>query len=101
MTDKSSKKMFALQEKDKTIATKLEEILERKLEDISTLLCSPENKKSRVYEDVLTMVERSLFKIALRRCHDIKSSAAAYLGINRNTFQKKMTKLGLDHEKKT
>ena len=36
--------------------------LEKKLEDISTLLCSAGSKKSRVYEDVIYMVERSLFK---------------------------------------
>jgi DNA-binding protein Fis len=28
----------------------------------------------------------------------VKSAAAAYLGINRNTFQKKMVKLGIDHD---
>jgi DNA-binding protein Fis len=44
------------------------------------------------------MVERSLFKIALKRCNHVKSSSAAYLGINRNTFQKKMAKLDLDEE---
>jgi DNA-binding NtrC family response regulator len=45
------------------------------------------------------MVERSLFKIALRRCNHVKSAAAAYLGMNRNTFQRKMAKLGLDELK--
>lgn len=86
------------QDKDKTVVVLLEEILEKKLEDISTLLCSANGKKSRVYDDVLAMVERSLFKIALRRCNHVKSASAAYLGINRNTFQKKMTRLGLNHE---
>ena len=43
------------------------------------------------------MVERSLVRIALRRSHHVKS-AAAYLGINRNTFQKKMATLGINHD---
>jgi len=30
----------------------------------------------------------------------VKGAAAAYLGINRNTFQKKMVKLGINCEKK-
>jgi len=85
-------------DKNKTVSAILEEILEKKLEDISTLLCSSGGKKSRVYEDVIYMVERSLFKIALKRCNHVKSASAAYLGINRNTFQKKMTKLELDEE---
>ena len=78
----------------------LEDIIERKLEDIYTVLCSPGGKNNRVYEDVVLMVERSLFKIALRRCNHVKSAAAAYLGMNRNTFQRKMAKLGLDALKK-
>jgi DNA-binding protein Fis len=45
------------------------------------------------------MVERSLFRIALRRSKNVKSTAAAYLGINRNTFQSKMVKLGLNGDK--
>jgi DNA-binding protein Fis len=85
-------------DKNKNVSSVLEEILEKKLEDISTLLCSAGNKKSSVYEDVIYMVERSLFKIALKRCNHVKSSSAAYLGINRNTFQKKMAKLDLDEE---
>ena len=46
------------------------------------------------------MVETGLFKIALRRSGNIKSTAAAFLGIHRNTFTDKMTKLGLDSEEK-
>ena len=78
-----------------TPARACEAIIEKKLEDILTVLCSVGNGKSRLYEDVITMMERSLLRIALRRCHNVKSAAAAYLGINRNTFQKKMEKLGL------
>jgi DNA-binding protein Fis len=52
-----------------------------------------------LYEEVLSVVERSLFKIALQRNNNVKSAAAAYLGINRNTFQNKMVKLGIDNSK--
>ena len=79
-------------------AAVVEEILEKKLEDIATLLCGAKADKSRLYDDVLAMVERSLFRIALRRSNHVKSAAASYLGVNRNTFHKKMVKLGISHD---
>ncbi len=73
----------------------LEEIIAKKLADITTILSSSGAGRSRVYEEVLEMVERSLFKIALERNKNVKGAAASYLGINRNTFQNKMVKLGI------
>ncbi len=80
-----------------TPASVAEKVLEKKLEDIATILSTTEAGKSRLYEEVLAMVERSLFRIALVRSNHVKSTAAAYLGINRNTFQNKMVKLGIDN----
>jgi DNA-binding protein Fis len=77
----------------------VEEIIEKKLEDIATILSSSGNRKSKLYEEVMTMVEKGLFKIALRRSNGVKSSAAIFLGINRNTFTDKMAKLGITCEK--
>ena len=80
-----------------TPALVAEKVLEKKLEDIATILSTARAGKSRLYEEVVSMVERSLFRIALMRSNHIKSAAAAYLGINRNTFQNKMVKLGIDN----
>ncbi len=77
----------------------VEEVIEQKLADITTILHSSNGAKSRLHEHILSMVERSLFKIALERNNNIKVAAAAYLGINRNTFQKRMVKLGIDNSK--
>jgi DNA-binding protein Fis len=74
-----------------------EAVLEGKLEDIATILCKSGADKSRLYEEIMAMVERSLVRISLRRSNYVKSAAAAYLGINRNTFQKKMVSLGIDN----
>ena len=74
----------------------LEDIIGKELEDIVTLLCSSGTEKSRVYEEVLLMVERSLIKIALKRSNNVKTGAADFLGINRNTLHKKMNKLGIN-----
>jgi DNA-binding NtrC family response regulator len=82
-----------------TPASVAEKVLERKLEDIATILSTTEAGKSRLYEEVVAMVERSLFRIALMRSNHIKSAAAAYLGINRNTFQNKMVKLGIENNR--
>ncbi|MGP8153071.1 MAG: helix-turn-helix domain-containing protein [Smithella sp.] len=78
----------------------VEEIMEKKLEDISTILSSSGSRKSKLYEEVMNMVEKGLFKIALRRSNYVKSSAAVFLGINRNTFTDKMAKLGITCGKK-
>jgi DNA-binding protein Fis len=78
----------------------VEEIMEKKLEDIATILSSSGDRKSKLYEEVMTIVEKGLFKIALRRSNGVKSSAAIFLGINRNTFTDKMAKLGINCEKK-
>jgi len=88
----------AVRERRTTPADVAEEILEKKLEDIATILCKSETDRSRLYNEVLAMVERGLVRIALRRSNHVKGAAAAYLGINRNTFQKKMVKLGIDHD---
>ena len=77
----------------------VDDVIEKKLADIATVLCSTGTGKSKLYEEVLSMLERCLFKIALKRSNNVKSAAAAYLGINRNTFQKKMVKLGITCEK--
>ena len=77
----------------------VEEIMEKKLEDIVTVLASNGDRKSKLYEEVMTMVEKGLFKIALRKSNYVKSSAAVFLGISRNTFTDKMAKLGISYEK--
>jgi DNA-binding protein Fis len=46
------------------------------------------------------MVERALLRISLRRTNQVKSAAAAYLGVNRNTLQQKIIKLGIRNEEK-
>ncbi len=73
-------------------------ILENNLEDITSLIYSADGSKSRLYDDVVEMVDRALVRIALRRSNRIKSAAASYLGINRNTLQNKIAKLEIGDE---
>jgi DNA-binding NtrC family response regulator len=90
---------IALREARTTPSAVAEEVLEKKLEDIATILSTTEAGKSRLYDEILAMVERNLFRIALKRSNHVKSAAAAYLGINRNTFQSKMVKLGITNHR--
>lgn len=96
---KQKKSKVVIKVKETSYAA-VEEIMEKKLEDIATIVSASGGRKSKVYEDVMSIVEKGLFKIALRRCDYVKSSAAEFLGINRNTFTDKMAKLGIKCEKK-
>jgi DNA-binding protein Fis len=73
----------------------IDEALEKKLEELVIVLSAGQGAKSQVYDEILALVERGLIRIALKRNKNVKSAAATFLGINRNTFQKKMTTLGI------
>jgi DNA-binding NtrC family response regulator len=100
-------KMRSKKQNNKTVVVEVketpylafEEIIEKKLEDIATVLSASGDRKSRLYEEVMTIVEKGLFRIALRRSNYVKITAAAFLGISRNTFTDKMVKLGINCEK--
>ncbi len=77
----------------------VEDIIGEKLEDMVTLLCSNGTEKSRLHEEVISIVERSLIKIALKRSNNVKTTAADFLGINRNTLHKKVDKFGINCQK--
>jgi hypothetical protein len=49
-----------------------------------------------VWDRLTTRLERALIDEALQRCDGIKLKAADFLGINRNTLNKKYHELGLD-----
>ncbi len=97
---KKQKKAKVILKVKETPYTAVEEIMEKKLEDIATILSASGGRKSKIYEEVMSIVEKGLFKIALRRSDYVKSSAAVFLGMNRNTFTDKMAKLGMNCEKK-
>ena len=99
MRAKNQNKTAAGIDVQETCFTVVEEILEKNLDDLATVLSVSDNSKSKLHEEVMAMVEKGLFKIALRRSSYVKSTAAAFLGINRNTFTDKMAKLGINSEK--
>lgn len=77
----------------------VERLIEKRLEELVTFLSASDGRKSKLYEEVMTMVEKGLFKVALRRSNNVKSTAAAFLGMNRNTFTDKMARVGINNGK--
>ncbi len=57
-----------------------------------------ELRDGQIYDMVIRQVEKALIEKALSRCNGIKIKAADFLGINRNTLNKKFKELGLDGE---
>ena len=57
-----------------------------------------ELREGQIYDMVIRQVEKSLIEKALLRCGGVKIKAADFLGINRNTLNKKFKELGLEAE---
>jgi Nif-specific regulatory protein len=57
-----------------------------------------ELREGQIYDMVIRQVEKALIEKALARCAGIKIKAADFLGINRNTLNKKFKELGLELE---
>ena len=53
-------------------------------------------REGEIYDLVMQRVEKALLEKALRRCDDVKIKAADFLGINRNTLNKKVKDLGIE-----
>jgi Nif-specific regulatory protein len=57
-----------------------------------------ELREGQIYDMVIRQVEKALIEKALARCAGVKIKAADFLGINRNTLNKKFKELGLEAE---
>jgi Nif-specific regulatory protein len=55
-----------------------------------------ELREGQIYDMVVRQVEKALIEKALARCSGVKIKAADFLGINRNTLNKKFKELGLE-----
>jgi len=57
-----------------------------------------ELREGQIYDMVISQIEKALIEKALARCGGVKIKAADFLGINRNTLNKKFKELGLEGE---
>ncbi|HZL34997.1 MAG TPA: sigma 54-interacting transcriptional regulator [Tepidisphaeraceae bacterium] len=55
-----------------------------------------EMREGEIYQLVIDQIEHALIEKALARCGGVKTKAADYLGINRNTLNKKVKELGIE-----
>jgi DNA-binding protein Fis len=55
-----------------------------------------ELREGEIYQLVIDQVERALIERALGKCGGVKTKAADFLGINRNTLNKKVKDLNID-----
>ena len=71
----------------------LEDLLERKLTGALDGIDTGLEFNCGLFHDVISIVERILIKLALKKTNHIQVSAAQFLGINRNTLRKKIKEL--------
>jgi Nif-specific regulatory protein len=86
-------KMFAMQRRTNQ-STESIETLTRRLADQS--MADYELREGEIYKLVVEQIEAALIDRALAKCGGVKTKAADYLGINRNTLNKKVKELGID-----
>ncbi|MFC1855205.1 sigma 54-interacting transcriptional regulator [Thermodesulfobacteriota bacterium] len=72
-------------------------ILKEKLEKIVSLFSMRSNKrKSVLYKRISDNIDKILIELSLKKCNNVQTDAAAFLGINRNTLRTKIEKLKID-----
>jgi len=85
-------RMFAAQRRQSQPSESIE-ALSRRLAEQS--IAEYELREGQIYDLVIHQLERSLIERAMEKCEGVKTKAADFLGINRNTLNKKVKDLGL------
>ena len=88
-----SVRMFAQQRRTNQSSESIE-TLTRRLSDQAIL--DYEMREGEIYQLVIDQIEHALIDRALARCGGVKTKAADFLGINRNTLNKKVKDLGIE-----
>lgn len=81
--------------KTKLKSSLLEEILEERLTEVLNRIDPYVELKSRtgLLDDIVSLVEKILIKLAMEKVNHVQTAAAQLLGINRNTLRKKVQDL--------
>src|SRR6478736_3649818 len=88
-----SVRMFAAQRRTNQ-STESIETLTRRLSDQA--MADYELREGEIYQLVIDQIEHALIDRALAKCGGVKTKAADFLGINRNTLNKKVKELGIE-----
>jgi DNA-binding protein Fis len=85
--------MFAAQRRTNQSSESIE-TLTRRLADQA--ISDYEMREGEIYQLVMDQIEHALIDRALGKCGGVKTKAADFLGINRNTLNKKVKELGIE-----
>ena len=88
-----SVRMFAAQRRQNQSSESIE-TLTRRLADQA--IADYELREGEIYRLVVDQIEAALIDRALGKCNGVKTKAADFLGINRNTLNKKVKDLGIE-----
>jgi Nif-specific regulatory protein len=88
-----SVRMFAAQRRANQTSESLETLARRLAEQA---ISDYELREGQIHQLVIEQIERALIERALNKCDGIKTKTADFLGINRNTLNKKVKELGID-----
>jgi Nif-specific regulatory protein len=85
--------MFAAQRRSTQSSESIETLTSRLAEQA---IADYELREGEIYQLVMDQIERALIDRALGKCEGVKTKAADFLGINRNTLNKKVKDLGIE-----
>ena len=85
--------MFAAQRRTNQATETVEQLSKRLAEQA---IGDYELREGEIYQLVIDQIEAALIDKALQRCSGVKTKAADFLGINRNTLNKKVKDLGIE-----
>jgi Nif-specific regulatory protein len=88
-----SVRMFAAQRRNSQASESIETLTKRLAEQS---VADYELREGEIYQLVVDQIEKALIEKALQKCGNVKTKAADYLGINRNTLNKKVKDLGIE-----
>ena len=88
-----SVRMFAAQRRTNQASESID-TLTRRLADQA--ISDYEMREGEIYKLVIDQIEHALIDRALAKCAGVKTKAADFLGINRNTLNKKVKDLGIE-----
>src|SRR5687768_915873 len=88
-----SVQMFAAQRRTNQSSESIEQLTKRISEQAMT---DYELREGEIYQLVIDQIEHALIDRALAKCNGVKTKAADFLGINRNTLNKKVKDLGIE-----
>jgi Nif-specific regulatory protein len=88
-----SVRMFAAQRRSSQASESIDTLTKRLAEQA---IQDYELREGEIYSLVIDQIEKSLIEKALGKCGNVKTKAADFLGINRNTLNKKVKDLGIE-----